>query len=285
MKKAKNQTNKRFYDALVFIVIVFSLVFTSVAVSSNLNVKNQANYRYDSELNSKEIFRCTNLADDVCDDCDDDDDDSTVNKKPDSFIFRVEPNPGYEHGIVSFEGYGEDRDGIITAYLWVSDLDGNLAEEALFSTNELSAGTHLISFYVQDDQNSWSDPTDISLEIMPNVAPDPPVIAGVNSGKAGADVEFSFITSDPEDHDIFYYVEWGDGEIEDWNGPYSSDSEAKISHMWAESGSYNIKAKSKDVFDAESEWSDPFSVSMPKSKSILIRNTILFRFLSQLGIL
>ena len=31
-------------------------------------------------------------------------------------------------------------------------------------------------------------------------------------------------------------------------------------------GEYEIKVKAKDIFGAESEWSDPFEVTMPKLK-------------------
>jgi len=33
-------------------------------------------------------------------------------------------------------------------------------------------------------------------------------------------------------------------------------------------GDYEIHVKAKDEYDAESEWSDPLSISMPKNKAI-----------------
>jgi len=39
-----------------------------------------------------------------------------------------------------------------------------------------------------------------------------------------------------------------------------------VSHTWEKRGSYEIKVKAKDVNGAESQWSDPLSVTMPRSK-------------------
>ena len=36
--------------------------------------------------------------------------------------------------------------------------------------------------------------------------------------------------------------------------------------MWDEKGDYEIKVKAKDVHGAESEWSDPLTVTMPRDK-------------------
>jgi hypothetical protein len=52
---------------------------------------------------------------------------------------------------------------------------------------------------------------------------------------------------------------------------------ASAKHLWNK-GNYEIKVKAKDSHDAESEWSDPLSISMPKNKAINI-NSLFLRFL------
>jgi len=49
---------------------------------------------------------------------------------------------------------------------------------------------------------------------------------------------------------------------EEWIGPYESGEEVIRSHTWDEQGEFAIKAKAKDIFDAESEWGT-LEVTMP----------------------
>jgi hypothetical protein len=59
----------------------------------------------------------------------------------------------------------------------------------------------------------------------------------------------------------------------------------KSPHNWTERGIYNIKVKARDMYGAESEWSEPLVVSMPKNKSIDIFNPWLFRLIQRFPIL
>lgn len=89
----------------------------------------------------------------------------------------------------------------------------------------------------------------------------PPIISGPTYGDPGKEYEYTFVTEDPEKDDIWLYIDWGDGEIEKWIGPYNSSMEVTVSHEWSEEGRYEIKAKSKDIWD-DSSWSDPYPVSI-----------------------
>jgi hypothetical protein len=73
--------------------------------------------------------------------------------------------------------------------------------------------------------------------------------------------------TDPEENNLYLYIEWGDGTVEDWSGPYESDQEIDFVKTWEEQDTYIIKAKTKDEYDAESDWSS-IEVSMPRLKSI-----------------
>ena len=67
---------------------------------------------------------------------------------------------------------------------------------------------------------------------------------------------------------VEYWFDWGDGQTSGWLGLYDSGVICEKTHVWNVEGSYSIKVKARDIFSAESEWSDPLSVSMPKNKSI-----------------
>ena len=101
--------------------------------------------------------------------------------------------------------------------------------------------------------------------------PNDPEIDGPIKAKPGESIDYTFHTIDPEGHDVRYYIEWGDGNTSKWFGQHESGEYAVKSHKWASEGNYTIRAKAKDIYDAESDWTT-LEVSMPKSKIILIIN-------------
>ena len=82
----------------------------------------------------------------------------------------------------------------------------------------------------------------------------PPIIDGPTSGKPGIEYKYTFTAASPEEHDVYYYIDWGDGTFEEWIGPYNSGLEVTIGHIWDREKTFVIKAKAKDVFDLESDW-------------------------------
>jgi thiol-disulfide isomerase/thioredoxin len=104
-------------------------------------------------------------------------------------------------------------------------------------------------------------------EALPNAAPDEPTINGPTEGKAGQAYQFDFRTTDPEDDSVYYMIDWGDGTITDWLGPYDSGETATIENNWDEDGVYIVKVKAKDVEGLETEWVW-HKISMPKQKMI-----------------
>jgi len=79
------------------------------------------------------------------------------NTKPTANIDSISPSIVYQSYLVSFVGSGDDPDGSIIEYLWVSNIDGELSTQASFSNDSLSVGVHNISFKVMDDNNTWSE--------------------------------------------------------------------------------------------------------------------------------
>lgn len=108
---------------------------------------------------------------------------------------------------------------------------------------------------------------EISLSPVANQAPYAPEISGPPSGKPGTSYEFTIVTTDPEEDNVCYNIDWGDGNTE-WTGFYASGEEVTVTHTWSSQGTYKIKAKAKDVYGAESEWSDYFEVTMPRYRII-----------------
>jgi VCBS repeat protein len=95
-----------------------------------------------------------------------------------------------------------------------------------------------------------------------------PLIEGKNR-EIEADIayDYSFISKDINEDDIYLLIEWGDDTSTDWIGPYESSEKIIVSHTWNEKKSYTIRAKVKDSHGQESEWSS-LKVSHQKEKII-----------------
>ncbi len=102
-----------------------------------------------------------------------------------------------------------------------------------------------------------------------NNPPNKPVKpSGSTSGKLGIEYTYTTITTDPDGDQVYYNWSWGDNTYSEWLGPYDSGINNSAKHIWNNKGTYQIKVKAKDVYDAESDWSDPLLVTMPKNKAI-----------------
>lgn len=113
--------------------------------------------------------------------------------------------------------------------------------------------------------------------------PNKPSINGRSTGKAGESYEYTFIGTDPDGHNISYIIDWGDNTSIDILGPYPSGEQIKATHTWEEQGNYQIKAKTKDIYDLESNW-EIFDISMPKNRIINFK-IILYQFINNHPIL
>jgi len=99
----------------------------------------------------------------------------------------------------------------------------------------------------------------------PNDPPSNPTITGEKNGKTGQSYPYKFKSTDPQNQDIYYKIEWGDGQTTDWFGPNPSGTEVEKSHTYAEDNTYTIKAKARDIYQKESDWGE-LKVTMPKNK-------------------
>jgi C1A family cysteine protease len=100
--------------------------------------------------------------------------------------------------------------------------------------------------------------------VTSNQPPNPPTITGPASGKKGQSYPYKFVSADPEGNNVYYYIDWGDGTNTGWTGAYASGHEITVNHTWSKKGTYIIKAKAKDIYGNESDWST-LSVTMPLS--------------------
>jgi outer membrane protein assembly factor BamB len=101
-----------------------------------------------------------------------------------------------------------------------------------------------------------------------NTPPNAPVINGPNKGNPEMEIGFTLSSRDFDGDDIAEFViNWGDNVSDEIvTGPFLSGEKVIVSHIWADKGTYLIKAKAKDLFGDESNWSE-FEISIPRTKT------------------
>ncbi len=182
---------------------------------------------------------------------------------PDIFI-----TPGVTYYIVcrAYEG-SPGTGGEPKCYGWGECLDGDSYPNGNVFNNNVDNGF------------SWGETSgDLCFRTygIPNEPPLKPEIQGELNGLAGEEYSYTLVATDPENNDLYYYVEWGDGNITEWFGPHTSGEQVTASHTYAEEDTYTIKAKVKDIHGAESDWTT-LEVTMPKNKPYI--NTPFLQFL------
>jgi len=112
-------------------------------------------------------------------------------------------------------------------------------------------------------ESEWSEPF-IFTNLNP---PNPPVINGPSVGKPGTTYSYTFNLTDTDGDDIAEFtIKWGDGPDEIINGPFASGSSITADHSWTSQKTFNIKAKAKDFWGAESNWSE-FEVIISRTRA------------------
>ena len=97
--------------------------------------------------------------------------------------------------------------------------------------------------------------------------PSTPTFSGIN--KTNTDITFSTSTSDPNNDELYYLFDWGDGTTSEWIGPIDSGEIVKEEHSWNSEGKYLVRVKAKDIDGYESQWSEPTRISVSKVKAKL----------------
>jgi hypothetical protein len=128
----------------------------------------------------------------------------------------------------------------------LTDDDGMLMLDVNNPTDEEITMVVTAHNYLFDQQNFYW-----------NRAPDiPSKPSGPKNGEIDIEYNFSTYTTDPEEEQLYYWFDWGDGTNSDWLGPFESGETCKASHAWTERGGFNITVKAKDINDMEGSWSE-----------------------------
>jgi parallel beta-helix repeat protein len=191
-------------------------------------------------------------------------------------IINVPTNP-----VLSVFVYDPDQDAMNVSFYDASTqhligVDVNVASSTRASVtwNGLENMTLYRWYAIANDRKrtNQSESWEFTTGNGTNQPPTAPTINGPASGTVGQTYEYTFITTDPNGDTISYYIDWGDSTNSGWIGPNQSSEQIIVSHTWTTRGTYTIKAKAKDVYNAESDWGS-LKIKMPKDQ---IHTTFLF---------
>ena len=140
----------------------------------------------------------------------------------------------------------------------------------------------IVSYYIhaEDDSGRAEDHPYIGApdahfftarnDVQQNTPPEQPERpSGKESGNTGSTYLYSTSTTDVDEDPVYYMWDWGDGTISEWVGPFGSGLTATAQHSWTEKGTYSVRVKAKDIQGDESNWSEPLSVTMPLSQTVI----------------
>ena len=181
--------------------------------------------------------------------------------------FSYEPdNPTLDTDI-QFTDLSYDNIGIINRWWW--DFGDNFYSDLQNPQHRYyKIGDYNVTLKVWNDVGGYNSTTKLISIYESNTPPGIPEIDGETQGVVDVEYEYTFISTDPEGEDVYYWIIWGDGcPAVEWSGPYVSGEEVVFTHTFASQGMFSIRAKAKDIHDSESDWGY-LDVTMPLDYSI-----------------
>ena len=160
-------------------------------------------------------------------------------------------------------------EGEVDVYEWDWDSDGEIDEVT----------TNPITYHSWEDYGDYKvtllvkliclahDTTTHTVHIQ-NHRPNKPTVDGPKTGRKGIEYDYKFVATDPDNHIVCYIVDWGDSTTSE-SDFYTSGFEVTLSHIFQKIGIFSVKAKTKDLHGAESEWSDPLLVTIPRNRAYI----------------
>jgi hypothetical protein len=132
----------------------------------------------------------------------------------------------------------------------------------------------------------FGDPAvDIKQPITSDAAPPgkPTTPEGETAILKGEEHCYTTKSTDPNGDKLQYLWDWDENwENDDWTDFYNSGETIESCNAWAE-GTYEIRVKARDTDGYESEWSDPLTINVQKSKHA--SNPLFLRLLEKFTVL
>lgn len=90
----------------------------------------------------------------------------------------------------------------------------------------------------------------------------PSIPSGPTTGRPSTSYTYSTSATDPNGEQVTYTFDWGDGTSPSTTSLVNSGAKASLSHKWARTGTYLVKAMATNGKGATSAWSSTLSVEI-----------------------
>jgi predicted phage tail protein len=197
------------------------------------------------------------------------------------------PDQGVPLTEFTFSTTSTDPEGDQILYMWSWGDENQTEWIGPYNSGETVEATHMwenignyeIKVRAKDVNGAKSEWSEIKMfQIGDNTPPSTPILDGKTNTRPGTLYTLKVTSTDPHDHDVYYQLSWGDSGS-GWDGPYTSGETIEYQHTWDNQGTFTIKVKAKDSFDAESDFAT-LTVEVQKNKAIT--NPILLQFIEKI---
>ena len=165
----------------------------------------------------------------------------------------------------------DKEDEIVKAVIELQLAEGTAEEgrwEGTWITENIPA-RDVILYYLTDFWFISKDNVERQLTVsswypVPNLPPAITQFQGPTQGLLNEVLAFSVKVVDPEADQVSVRFKWGTGSSQ-WSEYQSSGSIFDLSCSWQNPGTYNVQVQVKDFLGAESEWSEPITVTITET--------------------
>jgi len=183
-----------------------------------------------------------------------------IDEDGDIFNWSIETNPD----IGSSYGNNETNG---TKICNVSDLSYSTTYYWHVNVSEVGNNTWVnrtFNFKIENRPSSRSNNRDSSShDAAVNGAPkQPDRPSGEIEGYAGTSYTYTSKTTDPENNNIKYKFDWGDGNTSEWSNYFNSGEEISMKYTWENNGEYKVTVIAKDSEGELSDWSKELTVKI-----------------------
>ena len=185
-------------------------------------------------------------------------------KIPNATITSISNSPIQYGENVTLSGEGEDEDGTVVGFQWYSSIDGYIGNSSFLKINNLSPGTHTISFSVMDNSSAWSN-TEESIIVINSKPTINSIISSKDEFYRPGSLEINIFGTDNDgiDNEAQIIIEIKHKENLSWEILVQTTIAYNDDYIWADTltftnedfaGTYLLRARLIDGYGTYGDW-------------------------------
>jgi hypothetical protein len=160
-------------------------------------------------------------------------------------------------------GFDFNNDGVIEPSHWTGLYSSGAT--CSFQVVFYGIGARYLRAKAEDEHGLQSGfSSALTIDVSENNPPNTPSAPfGPSSGGVGESYSYTTSTTDPDGDKISYGFDWdGDSIVDEYSGLLTSGTTCTMSHSWSSPGTYIVKVKAKDEYNALSSFSSALIVTI-----------------------